>query len=41
MKLGLKGKGTKVQQLSDYIQDLIARNNLKAGHKLPSINHLS
>ena len=41
MKLELKGKGTKVQQLSDYIQDLIARNNLKAGDKLPSINQLS
>lgn len=41
MKLELKGKGTKVQQLSDYIQESIALNNLKAGDELPSINQLS
>ena len=37
----LKGRGTKVQQLSDYIQESIALNNLKAGDELPSINYLS
>ncbi len=41
MRLELKGKGTKVQQLCDYIQDLIARDNLRAGDVLPSINYLS
>lgn len=37
----LKGSGTKVQQLSDYIQGLIALKSLKAGDELPSINQLS
>lgn len=37
----LKGKGTKVQQLSDYILESIALNDLKAGDELPSINQLS
>ena len=41
MKLNFKGKGTKVQQLTDFIQESIALNNLKAGDALPSINHLS
>lgn len=41
MKLDFKGKGTKVQQLSDYLQDSIAINNLKVGDELPSINELS
>ena len=37
----LTGKGTKVQQLSDYIQETIALNNLKSGDSLPSINQLT
>ena len=41
MEVELKGRGTKVQQLSAYIQDSIALNNLKAGDELPSINQLS
>ena len=41
MEMELKGKGTKVQQLSDYIQESIALKNLKAGDELPSINQLS
>ena len=41
MKLNFKGEGTKVQQLTDFIQEAIALNNLKAGDALPSINHLS
>ena len=41
MKLNFKGEGTKVQQLTDFIQESIALNNLKAGDALPSINHLS
>lgn len=41
MKLKFEGKGTKVQQLADFIQESIALNNLKVGDVLPSINHLS
>ena len=41
MKLNFKGEGTKVQQLTDFIQESIAMSNLKAGDALPSINHLS
>ena len=41
MKLNFKGEGTKVQQLTDFIQESIALNNLKAGDALPSINELS
>ncbi len=41
MKLNFKGEGTKVQQLTDFIQESIALHNLKAGDALPSINHLS
>ena len=41
MKFNFKGEGTKVQQLSDFIQESIALNNLKPGDALPSINHLS
>ena len=39
--LKFKGDGTKVQQLTDFIQEQIALRNLKAGDALPSINHLS
>ena len=41
MKLDFKGKGTKVQQLTDFIQESITLNNMKAGDSLPSINYLS
>ena len=36
-----KSEGTKVQQLTHYLQELIALNSMKAGDTLPSINHLS
>lgn len=41
VKLNFKGEGTKVQQLTDFIQESIALDNLNAGDTLPSINHLS
>ena len=31
MKMGLKGRGRKVQLLSDFIQDAIVKDDLKAG----------
>ena len=41
MELNFNGKNTKVQQLSDYLQDSISANELKVGDELPSINFLS
>lgn len=41
MKLKFEGKGTKVQQLTDFMQETIALNNMKVGDVLPSINYLS
>ena len=41
MKLNFKGEGTKVQQLTDFMQEYIALNSMKTGEVLPSINHLS
>lgn len=41
MKLKFEGKGTKVQQLTDFMQESIALNNMMVGDALPSINHLS
>ncbi len=31
LKMGLKGRGRKVQLLSDFIQDAIVKDDLKAG----------
>ena len=41
MKLKFEGKGTKVQQLTDFMQEYIALNSMETGDVLPSINHLS
>ncbi len=41
MKLEFKGESTKVQQLTDFIQEAIAAKNLEVGDALPSINYLS
>lgn len=41
MELKFHHKETKVQQLTNYIQDAISQNELKEGDKLPSINYLS
>ena len=41
MELKFNGKRTKVQQLTDYLQNSISANELKVGDKLPSINVLS
>lgn len=41
MKLEFNNRSTKVQQLTDFIQKAIVRQELKVGDKLPSINQLS
>lgn len=41
MELKFNERRTKVQQLSDFIQNAIASNELKEGNQLPSINDLS
>lgn len=41
MSLHFTNRNSKVQQLVDYIQKLIASSELKYGDKLPSINQLS
>ena len=41
MDFKFNGQSTKVQQLAEYIQDVLAANELKVGEKIPSINHLS
>lgn len=41
MELKFNDRSTKVQQLSDFIEDAIASNEFKEGDQLPSINDLS